>query len=171
MTTYEDLISGGTFTFEGIEWNGRNFSTSARILFVTEEAANSYDSLPSLLGGVDAILGGRYRIFTDTTSLVPDAEVDRLIAAEKVADQILAGEATAPATPVEPMRFIDAYRQVPRIEKGVETWVDFIGRTFERSFWPETEELELNESDRFSVGGKGHRFDTGKVVFGEFRLV
>lgn len=171
MKTYEDLKSGGSFEFDGIEWSGSSFSTSARILFVTEDAANSYDCLPALLGGVEAILGGRYRIFSDTTSLLSDAEVDRLIAAEKVADRILSGEVPAPQTPVEPMRFVDSYRPVPRIEKGVETWTDFLGRTFEREFQPETLELDLNESDRFSVGGKGHRFDTGKVFFAEFKLV
>lgn len=166
----DELKQYSPFQSEGIAWNGRCFETSSRVLFLDEEALESYTDLDALFSGVEAIIGGRYTVFNSVDKLLSDPEVDRLIALERAAEPYINGSLPAPEYVVEPVTVTDSYIATRDGLAGTEFGVDFLGRKCERKFAPAVESSHRDdEDDYFSAGATSVRY--GELCYNEWELV
>ena len=147
---FEELVVG-VFEFDGIKVDRGVAEKGRVILWVSEEAANTYSDIPDLLSGVEAVLSDRYKYWEGDCRYLPTlSDLELIIAQEKAAQELDAAD--LPDLPVEPVKYVDSYSATA--SKREDYGVDYFGRKCVRGYGLEAFVSEGGDSIRDASEGK-----------------
>ena len=147
---FEELVVG-VFEFDGIKVDRGVAEKGRVILWVSEEAANTYADINDVCSGIEAVLSDRYKYWEGDCRYLPTlSDLELIIAQEKAAQELDAAD--LPDLPVEPVKYVDSYSATA--SKREDYGVDYFGRKCVRGYGLEAFVGEGGDSIRDSSEGK-----------------